>query len=178
MDDLRLSIKFIADSAAKQGLRPAVRLNGTSDVAWEKISNIMTEFPDIQFYDYTKLWRRAVDFGKGLLPTNYYLTFSRSEENQEHVAAVLDYPAVNIAAVWAKGQRPDSYFGRPVIDGDLHDVRFLDPTGVVVGLTPKGALAKKDTSGFVIRTPKLANEMVDKMAVPDMMSLETSERTS
>ena len=37
-----------------------------------------------------------------------------------------------------------------VIDGDTDDLRFLDPTNVVVGLKAKGD-AKHDTSGFVIR---------------------------
>jgi hypothetical protein len=38
-----------------------------------------------------------------------------------------------------------------VFDGDDTDLRFLDPTGVIVGLKAKGR-ARKDTSGFVIRT--------------------------
>lgn len=41
-----------------------------------------------------------------------------------------------------------------VIDGDLNDLRFLDPKGVVVGLSAKGSLAKNDKSGFVIHTQK------------------------
>jgi hypothetical protein len=36
-----------------------------------------------------------------------------------------------------------------VIDGDLSDLRFLDRTGVVVGVRAKGK-AKKDVSGFVV----------------------------
>ena len=43
---------------------------------------------------------------------------------------------------------PDHYHGVIVIDGDNHDMRFLAPTGVIVGLKAKGP-AKKDTSGFV-----------------------------
>jgi hypothetical protein len=35
------------------------------------------------------------------------------------------------------------------INGDENDLRFLDPKGVVVGLTAKGK-AKSDTSGFVV----------------------------
>ena len=37
-----------------------------------------------------------------------------------------------------------------MIDGDVSDVRFNDPKGVIVGLRAKGD-AKKDTSGFVIQ---------------------------
>jgi hypothetical protein len=46
---------------------------------------------------------------------------------------------------------PASYWGFDVIDGDLHDLRHLDPRGVIVGLVPKGAKAKKSQDGFVIR---------------------------
>ena len=45
---------------------------------------------------------------------------------------------------------PGEWLGRKVIDGDAHDLRFLDPEGVIVGLKAKGR-AKKDTSGFVVR---------------------------
>jgi hypothetical protein len=45
-----------------------------------------------------------------------------------------------------------TYLGRPVINGDADDLRFLDPVGVFVGLKAKG-LAKKDTTGFVIPMP-------------------------
>ena len=38
--------------------------------------------------------------------------------------------------------------GRKVIDGDKHDLRFLDEKNVIVGLIAKGE-AKKDISGFV-----------------------------
>jgi hypothetical protein len=50
---------------------------------------------------------------------------------------------------------PDSYNGRPVIDADETDLRFLDPKGVVAGLKAKGR-AKKDYSGFVIRLKEVA----------------------
>jgi hypothetical protein len=46
--------------------------------------------------------------------------------------------------------KPDTWHGFPVIDGDAHDLRHLDPRGVVVALSPKGPKAKKDKSGFVI----------------------------
>lgn len=46
---------------------------------------------------------------------------------------------------------PAEWNGMRVIDGDEHDLRHLDPRGVIVGLTPKGRKAKRDTSGFVVR---------------------------
>lgn len=39
---------------------------------------------------------------------------------------------------------------RLFVDGDRHDLRFLDPKGSIVCLKAKGQ-AKNDTSGFVIR---------------------------
>jgi hypothetical protein len=137
--------------AAKHKLVPVFRLNLTSDVRWEYIpatvdgvwyKNIMTAFPSIQWYDYTKHSNRRD------LPANYQLTFSRSESN-EAIAATVSH---NIAVVFStkKGQAlPETYLGRQVIDGDVTDLRFLDNTNVVVGLRAKGR-AKKDTSGFVV----------------------------
>ncbi|MES2515943.1 MAG: hypothetical protein V4580_17450 [Bacteroidota bacterium] len=61
---------------------PVIRLNGTSDIAWEKFKlregkNIFELYPNVQFYDYTKNYIR---FQK-VLPANYHLTFSMSETN-------------------------------------------------------------------------------------------------
>ena len=44
---------------------------------------------------------------------------------------------------------PGTWHGFPVIDGDLHDCRFLDPKGVVVGLRAKGG-GKGSQSPFVV----------------------------
>lgn len=147
--DLRKSIARVIRMAKRQNLTPAIRLNGTSDVAWEKISTIMAEFPDVQFYDYTKIWSRVLAFGRGQLPSNYHLTFSRSEENAEYVERIIAETDANVAVVFATSELPATYMGREVINGDEHDLRFLDKRGVVVGLKAKGQ-AKKDTSGFVV----------------------------
>ena len=141
MDDLRLSIRRIVRLAAKQGLKPAVRLNGTSDLPFFN-SGIMAEFPKVIFYGYTK----RIDF---LRKSPENLTFSRSESNRKDVDYILaNMPEVNIAVVF-RGKLPAVWKGREVINGDLHDCRFLDRKGVIVGLTAKGK-AKKDPSGFVV----------------------------
>lgn len=82
------------------GLKPAVRLNGTSDIVWEKVAPWLFEvFPSVQFYDYTKHERRML--GGWKLPKNYHLTFSRSETNGEAVARVLaDNPGAKVAVVF------------------------------------------------------------------------------
>jgi hypothetical protein len=148
-------IENLARRAQRKALQLCVRPNGSTDIAWEGIGvtrdgqqhrNIMAAFPDLAFVDYTKNPRR---FDRPL-PANYFLTFSRSETNEADCLALLAR-AVNVAVVFA-GDKPATWHGYPVIDGDQHDLRHLDPRGVVVGLSPKGNKAKRDRSGFVVRS--------------------------
>jgi len=137
---------FIRACNRKEKL-PAVRLNGTSDIQWEKIDidgqNIFEMFPQIQFYDYTKIPTRKVD----KIP-NYHLTWSYSEANEKY-AEMFDQVPNNKAVVFRTKDLPSMFRGLKVIDGDTHDMRFLDKPNSVVGLKAKGK-AKKDYSGFVI----------------------------
>jgi hypothetical protein len=154
MDLLVKDILLAVKQSAKLGLIPVFRLNGTSDLSWEKYpvkmggivySNIFEAFPNVQFYDYTKVLGRKVS---GI--SNYPLTFSAADGNQIDIirARAQGY---NIAVVFGLKKTepmPDSYLGLPVFNGDESDLRFLDPKQVVVGLYAKGK-AKKDTTGFV-----------------------------
>lgn len=138
--------KFLRE-CDRLGKKPALRLNGTSDIQWETIEvdgheNIFAMFPQIQFYDYTKIPTRKVEH----IP-NYHLTWSYSEANDKY-ATLFDKVSNNIAVVF-RDALPKMFKGLKVINGDKHDMRFLDETQVVVGLIEKGE-AKKDTSGFVI----------------------------
>jgi hypothetical protein len=129
-------------------------LNGTSDLSFEKYEvvrngqlfrNIFAAFPDVQFYDYTKILGRKV---KDI--SNYHLTFSAADGNDADVLRAIA-EGLNVATVFGLKKTeamPETYNGRPVFNGDESDLRFLDPKGVVVGLYAKGK-AKKDTSGFV-----------------------------
>ena len=139
-DDIRKAIK----QSEKKGLIPVFRLNGTSDLAWEKYG-IIQEFPNVQFYDYTKVPGRKVNGIK-----NYHLTFSEADGNAlETLNAIRS--GMNIATVFGikkNSPMPEMWNGMPVFNGDDSDLRFLDPKGVVVGLYAKGK-AKKDESGFV-----------------------------
>lgn len=152
MLQLVADIAKLVKLAAKMGMKPAIRLNGTSDIPWERVqcgshANIMERFPDVQFYDYTK---RANRCG---LPANYHLTFSLAEGNDGDAVTALEN-GMNVAAVFRSVPERFALTAGPVtiaaqvIDGDEHDLRFLDPRGVIVGLTAKGN-AKHDTSGFV-----------------------------
>ena len=134
--DIRLGIK----QAEKKNMIPCFRLNGTSDIAWEKYG-IIEKFPEVQFYDYTKMRNRKVSHLK-----NYHLTFSKADGNDMDVRLAAS-AGMNIAAVFK--EMPETYIGRKVINGDETDLRFLDEKGVIVGLKAKGR-AKKDTTGFVV----------------------------
>lgn len=135
------------DYCKAQGVGCCVRLNGTSDITWERLG-IFNLFPDVTFYDYTKSPIRALQFAKGAMPANYHLTFSRSETNEAQALDVLRNGG-SVAVVFAS-VLPSQWNGFEVVNGDESDLRFLDKRGVVVGLKAKGA-AKKDKSGFVVR---------------------------
>lgn len=149
MDQLVSDINKAITYATKRGLIPVFRLNGTSDIAWEKIRvagarNIFDLFPTVTFYDYTKVIGRNV----ADIP-NYSLTFSAADGNDADVSKAVAM-GMNVAVVFGvkQGLMPDQYMGRPVFNGDDSDLRFLDPMGVVVGLYAKGP-AKHDSTGFV-----------------------------
>jgi hypothetical protein len=150
MLQLYLDIKKAIKQAEKKGLIPVFRLNGTSDLAWEKYEvqdnkNIFQMFPNVQFYDYTKILGRKVN---GM--ANYHLTFSAADGNDLDVLRAIkeDYNIATVFGIKKNSPMPETYNGVPVFNGDDSDLRFLDPKGVVVGLYAKGK-AKKDTSGFV-----------------------------
>jgi len=148
--------------AERLGMEPGVRLNATSDLPWEvrKITidgetiGLMEAFPSVQFYDYTKVTKRAVAWAEGRMPANYHLTFSRTEDNQADVDKVLNAGG-NVAVVMtaerykAEVQYNGWLWFTKVIDGDAHDFRPADPKGCIVALKAKGD-ARADTSGFVL----------------------------
>ena len=156
MLQLEREIMTLRAKAKRDGFKLIVRLNGTSDIRFENIPvlwarNIMGLFPDIQFYDYTKLANRKN------VPENYDLTFSYSgvPEYQSQVAKAIaagERIAVvfrNRAIVDAMLANGESFMGLPIVDGDDSDIRHLDPKGAIVALYAKGK-ARNDTSGFVV----------------------------
>ena len=142
MLDLMADIKKGIRMAEKLGLTPVFRLNGTSDLSWEKYDmlpglNVFEVFPTVQFYDYTKVLGRKV----AQYP-NYHLTFSKADGNDSDVAEAL-LQGMSVVAVYDK-------IPEGVPSADETDLRFLDPKGTMLGLKAKGR-AKKDYTGFVIR---------------------------
>jgi hypothetical protein len=134
-------IRKLQIEAKQRRMVPAVRINGTSDLP--KLAHELAKlFPDMQFYDYTKIplpWKRT--------RSNYHLTFSYSGDNLAACVAAVRR-GINVAVVF-QGALPETWNGRPVINGDLSDLRFLDPQGVIVGLKAKGAARKAQAGGFV-----------------------------
>jgi hypothetical protein len=136
--------------AQREGWTLLVRLNGTTDIRWENYG-IIQAFPDVQFYDYTKIANRRN------IPSNYDLTFSYSG-----VAAYAPFVrmAVNagqrIAVVFRNRETVESmiangetFMGLTLVDGDDTDIRHIEPQGVVVALYAKGK-GKLDDTGFVV----------------------------
>jgi hypothetical protein len=146
VETLKTNVSQLIAKCAKANATPTVRLNGTSDIGWERYG-IIQAFNGTQFYDYTKNFVRMLSYLSGVMPSNYSLTFSRSETNETQCLEVLKRGG-NVAVVF-RNELPTHWKGFPVINGDENDLRFLDPKGVVVGLKAKGK-AKTDTTGFVV----------------------------
>jgi len=158
MAELIDSIKALVRQAMRQDLTPLVRLNGTSDIRWESIPvtyqgitypNIMALFPDVQFYDYTKLANRKN------VPSNYDLTFSYSGAPafQKYVNQAID-AGMRVAVVFRTvADIPKSFLGLRVIPGDNSDIRHIEPKNKIVALYAKGP-ARYDTGPFVVDTLK------------------------
>jgi hypothetical protein len=131
-------------TAKNRRAKLAIRLNVLSDMQWETLfPELFTMFPDVQFYDYTKIAGRQT-------PANYHLTYSRSEANEVDAKRELA-AGRNVTVVFATDDLPRKWNGVPVVSGDTHDLRFLDKAGRVVGLYAKGR-ARFDRSGFVVAT--------------------------
>lgn len=149
MKKLRAELTLLEADALQDGFTPAVRLNGSSDLAWERLyPELFAEFSTMQFYDYTKLYARVLAFLDCTFPANYHLTFSVDAHTTSKAIDLVRRGGTVAAVYWPS--IPESWWDCPVIDGDKHDARFLDPTGVVVALRAKG-LARVDLSGFTIR---------------------------
>jgi len=168
MRQLVKDAEALVRKAGRSGKTPALRLNGTSDIGWGRVpcvrngvtyTNMFAAFPEIIFYDYTKVPTRI----SGARPDNYRLTFSLSENNDVHAQQALD-AGMNVAVVLNlrdSDPMPATWSGHPVIDGTTHDFRFLDAQGgYIVALRPKGR-AKHDGSGFV----RNVNDRIDTSRV-------------
>ena len=130
----------------KAGYKFAVRLNGTSDLSWERFrlldgQSLMDAHPDVQFYDYTKVYNRLThDIN------NYYMVFSYSGNNKQQCIQAMSR-GYNVAVVFGQ-TLPPKFWRRQVFDGDNHDLRFTDPGRRIIGLRAKGR-ARREQNEFV-----------------------------
>jgi hypothetical protein len=149
---LALQIMKEYTKAKKGNYKIAFRLNGTTDIDFVYLLNkyanldISTLKDFAVFYDYTKILGKAKKY---LNHPNYFLTFSRSETNDQDTNEAIKL-GINVAAVFSS-DLPKTYKGAKVIDGDKSDLLMIYNKGVILGLKAKGK-AKKDKSGFVINT--------------------------
>ncbi|MDC0648153.1 hypothetical protein OAP46_00405 [bacterium] len=150
LNHLDREIKLSYARARRKGFKYTVRLNGTSDLPFERYKlenglNLMDNNPKVQFIDYTKVTNRLNK--KNKIPKNYSLTYSQAENNLKDVKQVLK-TKYNIATVFRK-KLPKKWLGRKVINGDISDLRHLeDGKKIIVGLIAKGK-AIKNFNGFV-----------------------------
>lgn len=155
MLSLQNDISLFESYCIENKIQGYVRLNGTSDVDWQKLKidsvSLFEKFPNIIFYDYTK------DFSKKSIHKNYDLTYSRSEVTKDNSILNRIKQGTNVAIVFDK--LPLLWNGIEVVNGDLNDLRPLDKKGVIVGLVAKGS-AKKDDSGFVVKTNRIITKQV------------------
>lgn len=163
-------MKKLLRKCDRLGLKPVFRPNLTSDLPWEHIKdpttrkNMFQMYPGVQFMDYTAVPGRNVE----AIP-NYHLTFSLKENNAKQALKAF-HNGTNVAIVWKRSI--PSYVRIPnedwlgwgasietttyrvlVVDGDKHDLRFLDPLGSVVGLIAKGPARKVEPNGFIHSEP-------------------------
>ena len=168
LEALRRDLERFKRKADNEGNRLACRLNMFSDIYWER-HGILADFPDVQFYDYTKHPGRIS--ARNMLLPNYHVTFSRSETNEQHVIRALQSNC-NVSVVFADRGRPcvgnrshlqrlpKTWKGYRVVDGDVSDLRYEDPVGrsrgCIIGLRLKAhsysARATAVNSGFAVMT--------------------------
>lgn len=142
MDWLIAEITAYQRKAIKKGMGFAIRLNGTSDIEYEDIlvngKNVFELFPNIIFYDYTKITPRL----KKQLPNNYRLTLSYTGRNTSECIEYLNNGG-NVAMVFNTKVLPKTWNGFKIIDGDVSDTRYKDAKSTIGGLEWKNIADKQ-----------------------------------
>ena len=129
--------------AEKKGLKPVFRLNAYSDILFERFKikdnkNIFELFPEVDFYDYSKILHRKP-------PKNYQITYSHYGNWKETLTALKT--GLNVAMVFEELPKQLKINNNiyTVIDGDITDLRLdekINNKSVVVGLKFKGSKAE------------------------------------
>jgi hypothetical protein len=147
-------IETVIKRAEREGFEFSIRLNNTSDISPTEFYiiedgqrvNILELYPNIQFYDYTKVDSR-ITLPK--LYSNYDLTYSFNGQNKDVCLNMLE-SNIRVAVVFKNV--PETFWGYKVIDGDLYDMRYRDKKNVIVGLKFKTTRTKlPEKTSFVIQ---------------------------
>jgi hypothetical protein len=148
----------------KNDYQPTVRLNVTTDFAPKVFESIINAFPEVMFYDYTKL-------DSSPIAENHHITYSSTGVSQVVNGKTVVNPHTNwnrmvrklnggfnvAMAFTSRTAMPkfivDEKSGQTfqVWNGDNYDARFLDPKredgiGMIVGLTNKDRTTKPEES--------------------------------
>jgi hypothetical protein len=141
MDWLIKEIEVARLKSIRKNMFFAVRLNGTSDIYWENIihngKNIFQHFPEVDFYDYTKDWKRFDN-----LPENHHLTLSYTGRNWVKCIDKLN-DGYNVAMIFNTKTLPSTFHGYNVVNGDITDLRTKDEKGIIIGLVWKNIADKE-----------------------------------
>ena len=144
---------------------PHCRLNVASDLPWEKLDPSLFKY-NIEYYDYTKIKSRMLNYLDGKLPPNYHLTFSHSERSPFDFSREIMKRGGNVAFVVNRGYKPPNIEAIPkrlfinknwfkTVDGDLTDIRTpqYDNKGRAVLLRAKmkqSLVQQYIESGFIL----------------------------
>lgn len=143
-------IESAINKSKKYNKKLSVRLNGTSDLMMEQFKinnkNILQLFPNIEFYDYTKIYKKLEKNNY----SNYHLTFSFSGDNMNECFKALEngYQVAVPFLIGEKEDLPQTFMGYEVCDADKDDLRFLD---------------SKQIAGLRIKKPK--NKESENLAI-------------
>lgn len=163
--DLGRELTALERRAERKDLVPTARLDGTSDLRfWAKVEG--WEDRPTRFYDYTKrppttlhldAYRRGWGVTYSLNEDPSSVAFSRQWARRGvNTAIVVGGPVGSTRpvaeAIAAELVRRGEFVGRPTIDGDRDDLRWMDPqVGGWVVLSAKGGKAKHEQHGFIVR---------------------------
>jgi len=128
-----------ADRRARRlGVPVAFRPNILSDLPWHKwlADWIDGQFSSWNWYGYTKMRKYLT------AETPMHFTYSWSERSVFTDALSMTAQGINVAMAFfdchtLQPTIPEFWYGIPVINGDKNDLRYLDPSGVIVGLKAK-----------------------------------------
>jgi len=136
--------------AKKNNSKIAIRLNGTSDVDFVQHIrssfgiDILTEFENLTFYDYTKSFQRV----KKYMGSNYRLTLSYSGENFKDIIEAINM-GINVSVVFEPAVIDkinsgdiDTWAGMRIVSGDENDLEMILQDSKILALKFKGSRTK------------------------------------